>query len=37
MFKFINNLKINTRIALLSSAPLVGLAIIGGSIFTAKN
>jgi methyl-accepting chemotaxis protein len=30
MFKFINDLKINTRIALLSAAPLVGLAAIGG-------
>jgi methyl-accepting chemotaxis protein len=30
MLKFINNLKINTRIALLSTAPLVGLAVIGG-------
>jgi methyl-accepting chemotaxis protein len=31
MLKFINNLKINTRIAFLSAAPLVGLAIIGGN------
>ena len=31
MFKFINNLKINTRIALLSAAPLIGLAAIGGN------
>ena len=30
MLKFINNLKINTRIALLSAAPLVGLVVIGG-------
>ena len=30
MFKFINNLKINTRIALLSAAPLIGFAVIGG-------
>jgi methyl-accepting chemotaxis protein len=30
MFKFINDLKINTRIALLSAAPLFGLAAIGG-------
>jgi methyl-accepting chemotaxis protein len=31
MLKFINNLKINTRIAFLSAAPLVGLAAIGGN------
>ena len=30
MFKFINNLKIYTRIALLSSAPILGLVLIGG-------
>ncbi|HLA02996.1 MAG TPA: methyl-accepting chemotaxis protein [Aestuariivirga sp.] len=31
MFNFINNLKINTRIAVLSAAPLIGLAAIGGN------
>ena len=31
MFNFVNNLKINTRIALLSAAPLIGLAAIGGN------
>ncbi len=31
MSKFINNLKINTRIALLSATPLMGLAAIGGN------
>ena len=31
MFNFINNLKISTRIALLSATPLIGLAAIGGN------
>ena len=31
MSKFINNLKISTRIALLSATPLIGLATIGGN------
>ena len=31
MFNFVNNIKINTRIALLSAAPLIGLAAIGGN------
>ncbi len=31
MFNFVNNLKINTRIALLSACPLIGLAAIGGN------
>ena len=31
MSKLLNNLKINTRIALLSACPLVGLAAIGGN------
>ena len=31
MLKFINNLKINTRIAVLSAAPVIGLAVIGGN------
>ena len=37
MFKFINNLKINTRIALLSAAPLVGLAVIGAIYLHGEN
>ena len=31
MFNFVNNLKINTRIAVLSAAPLIGLAAIGAN------
>ena len=31
MFNFINNLKISTRIVMLSAAPLIGLAAIGGN------